>query len=171
MGTNEFQKPAAPKAAPDGSLIVPGPPPARGEAEAESLDVWGFRDTRFDINENERVIIRGSRYELSGKELPRLLPWIRETLNITLDAKDIHRPSYPTTIPESRVSSEFSSAIQAFLKPAQIESDSEIRMRHGHGHTQEEMFAIKYGQLGRVPDLVVFPETDQQVASLIEAAK
>src|SRR4029079_10217566 len=40
-----------------------------------------------------------------------------------------------------------------------------------HGHTQEEMFAIKYGQLGRIPDLVVFPETDQQVASLIEAAK
>jgi alkyldihydroxyacetonephosphate synthase len=44
-------------------------------------------------------------------------------------------------------------------------------MRHGHGHTQEEMFAIKYGQLGRIPDLVVFPETDQQVASLIDAAK
>jgi alkyldihydroxyacetonephosphate synthase len=171
MGTNEFQKPAAPKAATDGSLIVPGPPPARVDAETESPDVWGFRDTRFDINENDRVIIRGSRYELSGKELPRLLPWIRETLNIRLDPKDIHRPSYPTTIPNSKVSLELRSALSSFLSPNQIEDDGEIRMRHGHGHTQEEMFAIKYGQLGRIPDLVVFPETDQQVAQLIEAAK
>jgi len=171
MGTNEFQKPAAPKAAPDGSLITPNPPPVPGVDETESLDVWGFRDTRFDINENDRVIIRGSRYELSGKELPRLLPWIRETLNIALDSKDIHRPSYPTTIPPYQLTPEFRTAIESFLSLTQIEYGGEIRMRHGHGHTQEEMFAIKYGQLGRIPDLVVFPETDQQVASLIEAAK
>jgi len=152
-------------------LIIPEPPPAPGAAETESPDVWGFRDTHFDINENERVIIRGTRYELSGKELPRLLPWIRETLNIALDAKDVHRPSYPTTIPDSQVSAQFKSALDAFLTPAQIECDGEIRMRHGHGHTQEEMFAIKYGQLGRLPDLVVYPESDKQVASLIESAK
>jgi len=171
MGTNEFQKSAAPKAASDGSFIIPEPPPSRGADETESLDVWGFRDTRFDINENGRVVIRGTRYELSGKELPRLLPWIRETLNIDLDPKDIHRPSYPTAMPPSEVTPQFRSAIESFLSSAQIESGGEIRMRHGHGHTQEEMFAIKYGQLGRIPDLVVFPESDQQVASLISAAK
>src|SRR6185295_1364953 len=112
MGTNEFQKPAVPIAAPDGSLIIPEPPPPPRSAEAESLDVWGFRDTRFDINENDRVIIRGTRYELSGKELPRLLPWIRETLEIKLDSKDIHRPSYPTKIPDSQVSAEFKAALE-----------------------------------------------------------
>ncbi len=171
MGTNEFQKPAAPKAASDGSFIIPNPPPTPGADETESLDVWGFRDTRFDINVNDRVIIRGSRYELSGKELPRLLPWIRETLNIALDSKDVHRPSYPTTIPPYQLNPEFRSAIEEFLSLKQIEYGGEIRMRHGHGHTQEEMFAIKYGHLGRIPDLVVFPETDQQVASLIDSAK
>src|SRR5678815_3936610 len=133
MGTNEFQKPAAPRAAPDGSLITPNPPPAPGVDETESLDVWGFRDTRFDINENDRVIIRGSRYELSGKELPRLLPWIRETLKIDLDSKDIHQPSYPTTIPPSQVSAEFRSAIEEFMSLLQLEYGGEIRMRHGHG--------------------------------------
>src|SRR5882724_7702674 len=121
MGTNEFQKPAVPKAAPDGSLIIPKPPSPPRTAEAESLDVWGFRDTRFDINENDRVIIRGTRYELSGKELPRLLPWIRETLEINLDSNDIHRASYPTTIPESVLSAEFMTAIRSFLSPSQIE--------------------------------------------------
>lgn len=171
MGTNEFQKPAAPPAAPDGSLIVPKAPPAPGEAEAESPDVWGFRDTHFDINEKGRAFIHGNRYELSGKELPRLLPWIRETLNIALDPQDIHRPSYPTTIPAPHLSPEFVADIRTFLSSSQVDTDGEIRLRHGHGHTQEEMFAIKYGQLGRIPDLVVFPETDPQVASLIESSK
>lgn len=171
MGINEFEKPAAPTASPDGTVIVPEPPPAPDATETESLDVWGFRDTRFEINENGRAIIRGSRYELSGREMPRLLPWIRDTLNIALDPQDIHRPSYPTTIPEPHVSAKFMTAIQTFLSGNQIDSDGEIRMRHGHGHTLEEMFAIKYGQLGRIPDLVVFPETDTQVANLVESAR
>jgi len=171
MSTKEFQKPPAPKAASDGSMIIPDAPPPPSPAEAESLDVWGFRDTRFEINEKDRAIIRGNRYEHSGKEMPRLLPWIRETLKIDLDSRDIFQPSYPTTIPEAFLSQGFMSAIREFLSPGQLESNGEVRMRHGHGHTQEEMYAIKYGQLGRIPDLVVYPENEEQVARLVEAAK
>src|SRR5882724_2163961 len=51
------------------------PEPLRPNAQdAESPDVWGFRDTHFSINEHGHAVISGSRYELSGKELPRLLP-------------------------------------------------------------------------------------------------
>src|SRR5215467_7897707 len=110
MSTKEFQKLRVPKAVPDGSMIIPDAPPPPNPAEAESLDVWGFRDTRFEINARDRVIIRGNRYEHSGKEMPRLLPWIRETLNIKLDAKDIFRPSYPTNILEACLSPEFMAA-------------------------------------------------------------
>jgi len=62
------------------AIIYPDAPPKPSPAEAESLDVWGFRDTHFDFSENGHIIIRGSRYELSGKELPRFLPWVREVL-------------------------------------------------------------------------------------------
>src|SRR5688572_1123650 len=89
------------------NVLVPEPPPPPGPAEAESLDVWGFRDTHFDISENGHVIIRGTRYDLSGKELPRFLPWVREVLASNIDPKEVHRPSYPTTIPEPRVEPEF----------------------------------------------------------------
>src|SRR5215471_21458988 len=82
------------------TLIVPDAPSKRGDDEAESPDVWGFRDTHFDVNENGNVIIRGSRYELSGKELPRFLPWVREILEVDVNARDVHAPHYPTTVPE-----------------------------------------------------------------------
>lgn len=116
-------------------------------------------------------MIRGSRYELSGKELPRFLPWVREVLQVQVDPADTHVPQYPTAIAEPRISGEFLSKVSAFLRADQIITDGEIRMRHGHGHTQEEMYAIKYTKLGRIPDVVICPETEAQVVSLVEAAR
>lgn len=139
--------------------------------DAESLDVWGFRDTHFDFSENGHVMIRGSRYELSGKELPRFLPWVREVLECDVGPKDINQPHYPTSMPEPRIQPEFLIHLQKFLDPDQIDTSGEIRLRHGHGHTQEEMYAIKYTQLGRIPDLVVYPESEAHVTKLIEAAR
>ena len=151
-------------------LITPEAP-VEDPDEAESLDVWGFRDTHFDISENGHVIIRGSRYELSGKELPRFLPWVREVLGSNVDPREVHQPAYPTTIPEPRVKAEFLTVLQQFLNTKQMDTGGEVRLRHGHGHTQEEMYAIKYTSLGRGPDLVVYPETDEQVRNLVETAK
>ena len=169
--TKTFQKQPRRASAPDGSFIIPEPRSASAESEAESLDVWGFRDTRFDISENGHVIIRGSRYELSGKELPRFLPWVREVLGIDLNPREINKPKYPTAISEPNLPPELLAALKSFLSPGQIDTGGETRLRHGHGHTQEEMFAIKYAQLGRVPDVVVYPESEEQVASLVEAAR
>jgi len=150
---------------------VPGPPPPLPESEAESLDVWGFRDTHFDISENGHVIIRGNRYELSGKELPRFLPWVREVLETDVNAKDVHRPQYPTAIAEPVLSEGLLAALRTVVSDTQIETNGEVRMRHGHGHTQEEMFSIKYAHLGRIPDVVVYPESEEEVAKLVEVAK
>jgi alkyldihydroxyacetonephosphate synthase len=152
-------------------VITPEPPGPERPDEAESLDVWGFRDTHFDFSENGHVMIRGSRYEISGKELPRFLPWVRETLECDVTPKNINQPHYPTSIPEPCIQPDFLAAIQKFLSPSQIDANGEVRMRHGHGHTQEEMYSIKYTRLGRIPDLVVYPSAEDQVTALVEAAK
>jgi alkyldihydroxyacetonephosphate synthase len=169
--SNTFEKAHLRGPASDGSFVVPDPPRPPADKDAESLDVWGFRDTHFDFSENGHVIIRGNRYELSGRELPRFLPWVREVLEIEVSPKDVHAPQYPTAVPESIFPSELRAALQTVVSPTQIDTSPEIRLRHGHGHTQEEMFAIKYTALGRTPDVVVFPESEQQVAALIEVAK
>ena len=153
------------------SIIYPDAPPAPSPAEEESLDVWGFRDTRFDFNENGHVIIHGSRYELSGKELPRFLPWVREVLECDVNPRNINAPSYPTTIPDPQVSSAFVNDLKQFLRPDQLDKAGEMRLRHGHGHTQEEMYSIKYTRLGRIPDIVVYPASEAEVVNLVEAAK
>jgi len=52
--------------------IVPEPPSRRGE---ERLDGWGFSDSGFRIDAQGRVEFIGSRYAISGKRIPNLLPW------------------------------------------------------------------------------------------------
>ncbi len=149
--------------------IAPGPlrlPPE----DAESESVWGFRDTGFRVNPAGHVVLGGSRYELSGHELPGLLPWAREILAVELDPADRNPSRYPGAIPEPRRAPAFEAALEGFLAADQISADPGLRLRRGHGHTQEEMYAIKYEGLPRVPDLVVFPASEEQVEALVRAA-
>src|SRR5207302_1634768 len=105
------------------------------------------------------------------KELPRFLPWVREVLQCDVNPRNMNAPSYPTTIPDPQVSSAFVNDLKQFLRPDQLDKAGEMRLRHGHGHTQEEMYSIKYTRLGRIPDVVIYPETEAQVMDLVEAAK
>ncbi|HKX12515.1 MAG TPA: FAD-binding oxidoreductase [bacterium] len=138
--------------------------------DEESLDVWGFRDTAFQIKGNGSVELTGSRYSLSGQELPSLLPWVSEVMEVPIRPDDVHTPHYPTEISPAKNHPALLAELKLFLKDDQLSQDPKLRLRHGHGHTQEEMFAIKYGKLGRIPDLVVFPTEEEQVERLVQAA-
>ncbi len=149
--------------------IIPGDPPHH-EGDEESLDVWGFRDSGFVVTPKDDVMLSGSRYPLSGAELPELLPWVCGILGVDLDIADTHDSVYPPRIPPPNHNSAFLQEAQNILPEGDISTDGEIRLRHGHGHTLDEMYSIKYTQLERVPDLVVYPSEESQVAALVEAA-
>lgn len=135
-----------------------------------SLDVWGFRDTHFQFSSSGAVELTGDRYTLSGHELPALTPWMSGVLGVPLSSETRVESNYPQPIPEPLRDHDFLNAIRGFLAAEQIAEDPELRLRHGHGHTQEEMYEIKHGRLDRIPDMVVFPSSDEQVRMLVEAA-
>lgn len=151
-------------------LIYPEPLKIKRD-ETESSENWGFADTKFAINKRGNVMVEGNRYELSGQELPKLLPWMSGVLGIEIDPQDIHQSAYPVNIPAPLENKEFTAAINGFLSENQISTDGENRLRHGHGQTQEEIFALKHFGIKRIPDLVVYPENEEQVAELIRTAK
>jgi alkyldihydroxyacetonephosphate synthase len=140
--------------------IVPEPPVAAGE---ESLDVWGFRDSGFHVDEAGQVGFRGSRYAISGKRIPSLLPWAEGILGLRIDPFDQHASRYPTALPARVANEPLERALAAQLPAERISTDPAVRLRHGHGHTQEDMWAVKHGRLARVPDLVVWPVSAEEV--------
>lgn len=149
--------------------IIPGAPPCH-DGDEESPDVWGFRDSGFTTGPNGQVMLAGSRYALSGTELPDLLPWVRGVLGVDFDLEDTHDSAYPPEVPPPLENGAFLEEARSILHQGGLSADDEIRLRHGHGHTLDEMYAIKYGMLERVPDLVVYPSEESQVVALIAAA-
>ena len=151
------------------ALIVPTPATIEDD-HAISLDVWGFRDTRFTILPTGSVALTGARYGLCGSELPDLLPWMRQVLDIELKANDTHAPAYPPAVPEAVENVAFLRELHVRFAQDAISAEPLLRLRHGHGHTLEAMYAIKYGRVERVPDLIVFPSTADDVTALVDIA-
>jgi alkyldihydroxyacetonephosphate synthase len=154
----------------DARRIVPEPPAALPPG-AESLDVWGFSDSGFQVDADGQVEFRGARYAISGKKIPNLLPWAEGILALRVDPFDRNLSQYPTAIPERVASPALEGALAASLDASRVSTDPRVRMRHGHGHTQEDMWAIKYGLLRRVPDLVVWPESAAEVRAVLQLAR
>lgn len=154
----------------ESSRIVPEPPVSqRGDEESKS--VWGFHDTAFSIIDDSVVRMSGGRYELAGQDLPDLLGWVRNTIHPDVGADNLNPSNYPPPIPEPIVNDAFIAAIRGFLSDEQVSDESEVRLRRGHGQTQEEMYRIKYDRLARIPDLVVFPASDDDVTRIVRAAQ
>ncbi len=139
--------------------------------ETESPDMWGFADTAFEAKPNGDVYLTGTRYELSNQRLPSLLPWVQGVMGVTIDPLDIRSWPTPTDFPAPVTNAALQETLTALLPPDQWSVDGPTRLRHGHGQTQEEMYAIKFAKLGRIPDLVVWPTEEAQVIALVQAAQ
>lgn len=146
------------------------PAPAAPIGEDESDSTWGFADTRFEAKADDHVIMTGTRYELCKEPLPTLIPWVRGIMHPDIRANDRNPYSFPPEVPAPVENAAFEQAAKALLGEANVSRDDRLRLRRGHGQTQEEMYAIKYGKLPRVPDLVVAPETEEQVVQLVQLA-
>ncbi|TAQ84945.1 hypothetical protein B7494_g6733 [Chlorociboria aeruginascens] len=135
-----------------------------------SLDVWGFHDTQFRADSDGTVEVTGGRYPLSGKKLPSFLPWINNLMEVELPKTPDHVSCYPPIIPEPTRNKDFFEEIQTIFESNQVTFDPELRLRHGHGHSQAEMYALKHGAIARVPDAVIYPKDENQVVSLVAAS-
>ncbi|MCP3065071.1 FAD-binding oxidoreductase [Myxococcus sp. K38C18041901] len=146
------------------------PPVSPASQDVESLEGWGFEDTRFVVQPDGSTLLTGTRYNISNVALPELMPWFAAKLASPLGYDNRNEPHYPPQIPEAKKDEALLTALRGFLKEDQLTDDPKQRLRRGHGHTGGEIWAIRYTKLDRVPDLVVFPRSHDEVVQLVEAA-
>lgn len=129
---------------------------------------WGFTDTEFELNSEGLVYLTGSRYLFSGKALPSLRLWMEESAGLNVEDATPCQP-HPD-VPAPIKNEEFLAELKTLGCYSKLTFGDKQRMFHGHGHTVQEIWKMRYGQFNRVPDVVIWPASHEQVEALVTLA-
>lgn len=131
---------------------------------------WGYEDTEFRLGDDDEVILAGNKYPLSGKTFPKFRSWIEGFVDgISVDEFCPPQEKEDVVVPEPILNQEFLDFIDG--RYGRIEFDDMQRLRHGHGQTAQEVYILRYRQYTRVPDVVIWPVSHEQVQFILTAAK
>ncbi|MFN8036651.1 MAG: FAD-linked oxidase C-terminal domain-containing protein [Acidimicrobiia bacterium] len=105
------------------------------------------------------------------KDKPALGPFVRDKIDIDLDGP----PSRPIDfaaldISPPVVGDELAEVLRSCLRPEQVTSDPMDRVVHTYGKSLRDLIRIRRGDLGRLPDLIVYPDSEEQVEAIMTAA-
>lgn len=133
---------------------------------------WGYTDTRFEFDGPRSVRVTGSRYPLAGYSMPYFVPFAEEVLGIEITPEGIMPEVERKALPARRQQDDFEQALTAVLATDQISSEEEDRLVHSHGQLSvDEIYRLLYlGGLARVVDLVVYPQSEEDVRHLVRLA-
>jgi alkyldihydroxyacetonephosphate synthase len=139
----------------------------------ERLGFWGFSDSGFvvkSIRERRSVTMTGKRYRLCGQSMAKILPFIESQLGIQIHPmREFSTTSrrWTTTIePELTVSDRV-----FLLENFPTSFATTERVRHGTGHSLEDVYDVRNGNVIRIPDAVVWLTSEDHALKLVEAAQ
>ena len=143
--------------------------PSDGERQPHK---WGYKDTRFEFDGPRSVRVTGSRYPLAGYSMPYFVPFAEEVLGIPLTPEGIMPEVERGELPPRRQNEGFEKGLGEALTAEQIASSDDERLVHSHGQLSvDEIYRLLYlGSLARVVDLVVYPQSEDDVRHLVRLA-
>jgi alkyldihydroxyacetonephosphate synthase len=102
---------------------------------------------------------------------PELAPFIERHLRL-----DVRRPGKSPIgfeeleIPEPRLPATLRTKLEDAVGTGQVSTDGHDRVVHGRGKSLTDLVRQRRGDLGRLPDVVVRPATEEEVVAVVEAA-
>jgi alkyldihydroxyacetonephosphate synthase len=102
---------------------------------------------------------------------PGFWPYAKAVLEIE---RDDFRPREwnleAVELPESRADERFLKRLRSFLSPSQITDQPKDRVIHAYGKGFRDLFRLRHGIATAAPDLIVYPESERDVALTLRAA-
>lgn len=130
---------------------------------------WGYTDTYVALSNSTMIRLQGSRYTLSGvdmchwHEFMQTIPGIEFTFT---------SPAQTTLVvpAQRKYNVRFIDDIRREAPEVEIASCPKERLFHGHGHTCQEIFHLRFGSLSRLPDVVLYPKGHNDVQVIVNCA-
>jgi alkyldihydroxyacetonephosphate synthase len=131
-------------------------PTGEEQAMVQHMKWWGWGDENVTFTHEDK---------------PDLAPFVREKIGIDLDgARDSVIDFDALEIDEPVVNPAFASALADALRPEQITSDAMERVVHTYGKSLRDLLRMRRGDLGRLPDVIVYPENEDDIVAIMSAA-
>ena len=128
---------------------------------------WGYNDTQFSIaRENDMFTLSGSRYLYSGKKFPGFYDFIKK-FGVDKDIQTFPQSNIP--VPASVRNETFIDQLEKNVA-CRISFEDKERLLASHGHTVQEVWALRFGSLPRTVDVVVYPESHADVVKIVSLA-
>jgi alkyldihydroxyacetonephosphate synthase len=109
--------------------------------------------------------------EFSFADKPKFAPFVLDVLgvDVTLPAPRV-RSFDSLDVPASQLSPALREALVAAVGEEYVIDDDEMRVVHAFGRGVRDLVRVRRGQLGRVPDVVVYPGAEDDVVAIVDAA-
>ena len=138
----------------------------------ESLDRWGFKDTKFVaqyVDGKPAAQISSQRYKAFGRQpLFRLWELFQRQLAVPLNVRDMMAELPMPELPKPAEGLE--EVLAKVLPSGRARFDAESRIRAGTGHGLADIWRLRTRQMARFSDAVVCPESEEEVQALLKAA-
>ena len=100
-------------------------------------------------------------------KLPYFTQWVRDKLGADFTARPANSEMEPLVYPSPQLSPQLMEYLTRSTLDYSISGPD--RLFRSHGHTLHDIYALRNGTWERIPDLVLFPTSHQQVVELIQA--
>ncbi|KAL6048649.1 putative FAD binding domain/FAD linked oxidases, C-terminal domain containing protein [Balamuthia mandrillaris] len=128
---------------------------------------WGEKGAYYDFN--HRGLVAHSR---TGVEFPKVMQFAKDVWDLdTLDnTPSVDVEEVLSQLPEPLVNEGFVTALKTFLSANQVSFDGMARLCHTYGSSLRDLMRLHKGIISEPPDVVVFPQSHEDVERLVQAA-
>lgn len=110
----------------------------------------------------------GHEYEYRNK--PKFPAFVEKHIGIDITQPVKPVPGFDTLeVPASRLDDALRATLVAAIGDEFVHTDDETRVVHTYGKGVRDLVRVRRGELGRVPDVVVYPADEKQVQAVLDA--
>ena len=133
---------------------------------------WGYRDSKFILNEDRSVRMTGNRYDICGVDMPDFIPYVEDVLGITIDPTNMLKEVENKPLREPQRNEQFIQKIKETFPEDRYTSSASERLLHSHGQTtSDEVYKILYSHIDNTVDMVFYIESEDEASKLIQIAE
>ncbi len=101
---------------------------------------------------------------------PKFAPFVQKMVGVDITAPVKPIPPFSSlNVPESLLTESLRSALIDALGEDFVQTDDETRVVHAFGKGVRDLMRVRRGDLGRVPDVVVYPGSQEDVEAVVDA--